>query len=105
MPETELRDKSDELFRLASLVGCEPEDEERHRKQLLDYIQRQVIEARISEVTDMPTGEPYGHRGIDDAENKAWWRGATRLSVFLELHKEKRLKALTAQLAALGARK
>ncbi len=28
-----------ELFRLASLIGCEPEKEERHRKQLLEYIQ------------------------------------------------------------------
>lgn len=27
-----------ELFRLASLIGCEPESEERHRQDLLDYI-------------------------------------------------------------------
>lgn len=36
MKDTEL-DKN-ELYRLASLIGCEPEDEERHRKQLLEYI-------------------------------------------------------------------
>jgi hypothetical protein len=28
-----------ELFRLASLIGCEPEDEERHRKDLLKFIE------------------------------------------------------------------
>jgi hypothetical protein len=29
---------NDGLFRLASLIGCEPEDEERHRQQLLDWL-------------------------------------------------------------------
>ncbi len=32
-----------ELFRLASLVGCEPEDEERHRKDLLAYLKDQKL--------------------------------------------------------------
>ena len=35
-PSQELEDK--ELFRLASLIGCEPEAEERHRQQLLAYL-------------------------------------------------------------------
>lgn len=34
-----------ELFRLASLIGCEPESEERHRKQLKEFIAQQVKEA------------------------------------------------------------
>lgn len=33
-----------ELFRLASLIGCEPEDEERHRKELSTYILAEVLE-------------------------------------------------------------
>ena len=30
---------SDELFRLASLIGCEPEKEAKHRQDLLDYVE------------------------------------------------------------------
>lgn len=52
-----------ELFRLASLIGCEPEDEERHRKQLKDYIQQELLKARIDELKRLKTidafNEPY----------------------------------------------
>ena len=37
-----------ELFRLASLIGCEPESEERHRKQLKEFIAQQVKEATVN---------------------------------------------------------
>lgn len=42
-----------ELFRLASLIGCEPEDEERHRKDLLSFIQTAQVEAVRAELETM----------------------------------------------------
>lgn len=43
-----------ELFRLASLIGCEPQSEERHRADLLAYIaahtEAAVRKARIGEL-------------------------------------------------------
>lgn len=51
---TEGRDMTDtphpdeqELFRLASLIGCEPEDEERHRQQLLEYVAKLRLQDKI----------------------------------------------------------
>ena len=36
-----------ELFRLASLIGCEPEDEVRHRLQLVKHIAKLLAEAEV----------------------------------------------------------
>jgi len=36
-----------ELFRLASLVGCEPQDEVRHRLQLAKYIAKLLAEVEV----------------------------------------------------------
>lgn len=36
-------DQDKELFRIASLIGCEPENEERHRKQLVDYLMAEIL--------------------------------------------------------------
>lgn len=42
-----------ELFRLASLIGCEPQDEERHRKDLKQAIQQELLKARIDELENV----------------------------------------------------
>lgn len=42
-PVNKQLDNNAELFRLASLIGCEPEDEERHRKQLLDFVNSEKV--------------------------------------------------------------
>ncbi len=46
-----------ELFRLASLIGCEPEDEDRHRQDLLNYINQKVVEELEALMPKMNTEE------------------------------------------------
>ena len=44
------QNSEDELFRLASLIGCEPHDKERHRIALRRYVEREKLRARIDEI-------------------------------------------------------
>lgn len=62
-----LTEQDKELFRLASLIGCEPQDEERHRQQLADYItadrKRVALEARLDELNSVEE-DPWGVQHI-----------------------------------------
>lgn len=49
-PQSKSTKLDEELFRLASLVGCEPEDEERHRQDLAQYVESKVLKGRIDEL-------------------------------------------------------
>lgn len=69
-----------ELFRLASLIGCEPESEERHRKQLLEYLEAHYTNKLKDAVGAMEHHSPckcaYEHRNQLRAEILAKWEGS-----------------------------
>lgn len=47
-----------ELFRLASLIGCEPEDEYRHRLKLAGFVADLILEERLQGVCLMNEQTP-----------------------------------------------
>jgi hypothetical protein len=81
--------KKDELFRLASLIGCEPESEERHRKDLLDYITSETKKSNkelFKALRGIWSNPPKEY--VEQGSNELYWNRTSLLKILDTLEAE-----------------